>query len=128
METRKAKLGADHPSTLTSIANLASTYRKQGRWEEAEQFYVQVMETRKTKLGADHPSTLASMVNLAFTWESAGRSADAIDLLRTCVIKQEQILGSNHPQTLSNSKTLLVWETMCLTIEARSGSRLRKAG
>ncbi|OGE46802.1 hypothetical protein PENARI_c107G06786 [Penicillium arizonense] len=57
IETRKTKLGEDHPSTLTSMANLASTYRNQGRWEEAEQLEVQVMETRKTKLGEDHPET-----------------------------------------------------------------------
>ncbi|KAK4033241.1 hypothetical protein C8A01DRAFT_50136 [Parachaetomium inaequale] len=31
MEIRKTKLGADHFSTLTSIANLAATYRNQGR-------------------------------------------------------------------------------------------------
>jgi hypothetical protein len=31
METRKTKLGADHPSALTSMANLASTYGNQGR-------------------------------------------------------------------------------------------------
>jgi hypothetical protein len=49
---------ADHPDTLTSMANLASTYRKQGRWSEAEKLEVQVMEARKTKLGADHPDTL----------------------------------------------------------------------
>ena len=65
METRKAKLGADHPDTLTSMANLASTLWNQGRWEEAEKLDVQVMETRKAKLGADHPSTLTSMANLA---------------------------------------------------------------
>ncbi|CAI7579555.1 unnamed protein product [Penicillium pancosmium] len=120
METSKTKFGADHPDTLRSMGNLASTLWNQGRWEEAEKLEVQVMETRKTKLGADHPSTLTSMGNLAFTWESAGRSADAIDLLRTCVVKQEQILGPNHRHTLSNSKTLLEWETRCLTIDARS--------
>jgi hypothetical protein len=27
METRKMKLGEDHPDTLTSMASLASTYR-----------------------------------------------------------------------------------------------------
>ncbi len=56
METRKTKLGADHPDTLNSMANLASTLWNQGRWAEAETLEVQVMETRKTKLGADHPS------------------------------------------------------------------------
>jgi hypothetical protein len=67
MEKSKKKLGANHPSTLTSMADLASTYRNQGRWEAAEELEVQVMETSKKKLGANHPSTLTSIVNLAFT-------------------------------------------------------------
>jgi hypothetical protein len=48
METSKKKLSDDHPSTLTSMANLASTFWNQGRWEEAEQLFVQVMETSKS--------------------------------------------------------------------------------
>ena len=66
METSLRVLGAEHPSTLASMANLASTYRNQGRWKEAEELDVQVMETRKRVLGAEHPSTLTSMANLAF--------------------------------------------------------------
>ncbi|KAM7189791.1 hypothetical protein V8F33_009817 [Rhypophila sp. PSN 637] len=69
MGMSKTKLGADHPDTLMSMANLASTYRNQGGWDNAEKLDVQVMETSKTKLGADHPSTLTSMANLAFTWK-----------------------------------------------------------
>src|SRR6266699_2753243 len=53
METRKTKLGVDHPHTLVSTANLASTFLNQGRWKEAEKLFVQVIETSKTKLGAD---------------------------------------------------------------------------
>ncbi|KAH7319053.1 hypothetical protein BKA65DRAFT_356306, partial [Rhexocercosporidium sp. MPI-PUGE-AT-0058] len=55
METRKRVLGAEHPSTLTSIVNLASTYRNQGRRKEAEDLEVQVIETFKRVLGAEHP-------------------------------------------------------------------------
>ncbi|KAI2483738.1 TPR-12 multi-domain protein [Pyrenophora tritici-repentis] len=84
METRKKKLGLDHPSTLTSMANLASTYRNQGRWDAAEELEVQVMETRKKKLGADHPDTLGSMNNLAYTQKSLGREVEAIELMREC--------------------------------------------
>ena len=47
METRKSVRGEEHPNTLTSMANLASTYRNQGRWKEAEELEVQVMETFK---------------------------------------------------------------------------------
>ncbi len=87
IETRKTKLGEDHPDTLTSTASLASTFWYQGRWEEAEKLQLQVMETRKTKLGEDHPSTLSSMANLAFTWKSSGRMVNAIDLLKDCLAK-----------------------------------------
>jgi hypothetical protein len=38
-------LGAGLILTLTSMTNLASTYRNQGRWKEAEEMEVQVMET-----------------------------------------------------------------------------------
>jgi hypothetical protein len=40
IEANKTKLGVDHPNTLKSIGNLASTYRNQGRWQEAEQLEV----------------------------------------------------------------------------------------
>ena len=53
METKKRVLGEEHPSTLTSMANLASTYRSQGRWKEAEQLDVQVSEIRKRALGGN---------------------------------------------------------------------------
>jgi hypothetical protein len=51
MEKRKRVLVEKHPDTLTSIANLALTYRDQGRWKEAEEY----------------PQTLSSIVNLAYT-------------------------------------------------------------
>ncbi|KAI9771206.1 MAG: hypothetical protein M1839_002865 [Geoglossum umbratile] len=51
METRKRELGTEHPSVLTSMANLASTFWNQGRWKEAEGLEMQVMETRKRVLG-----------------------------------------------------------------------------
>lgn len=37
-------LGQEHPDTLTSIGNLASTYLEQGRLKEAEGLEVQLME------------------------------------------------------------------------------------
>jgi hypothetical protein len=65
IETGKRLPSEEHPDTLTSIANLASTFWNQGRWKEAEELFV--LETRKRVLGAEHPSTLTSINNLAFT-------------------------------------------------------------
>ncbi len=85
METRKRVLGEKHPSTLTSMNNLASTYRNQGRWTEAKQMEVQVMEMSRRVLGEEYPDTLGSMANLAFTIKEQGRRGDAIKLMRECV-------------------------------------------
>jgi hypothetical protein len=65
MQARKRVLGDEHPDTLISIGNLASTYRKQGRWREAKELEVQVMETTKRVLGEENPDTLTSIANLA---------------------------------------------------------------
>jgi Tetratricopeptide repeat len=50
------------------MANLASTYRNQGRWKEAEELEIQVIEISKTVLRAEHPDTLISIGNLALTY------------------------------------------------------------
>ena len=61
METKKV-LGEEHPSTLTSMANPASTDRNLGRWKEAEQLQIQISETRKRVLRDEHPDTPTSMI------------------------------------------------------------------
>ena len=65
MDMRKKLLGAEHPHTLTCMANLASIYWNQGKWNEAEQLDIQVMDMKKKVLGAEHPHTINSMKNLA---------------------------------------------------------------
>ena len=110
METSQRVLGQEHPHTLTSMANLASTYRNQGRWTEAEELEVQVMETRQRVLGQEHPSTLTSMNNLAFTWEGQGRATEAISLMNRCVQLRKQALGPEHPDTEASLETLCGWE------------------
>jgi tetratricopeptide (TPR) repeat protein len=91
MDTRKTKLGADHPSTLTSIGNLASTYWNQGRWEEAEVLQAKQLELCSKKLGQRHPDTLISMKNLVFVWKAMGRHEDALGLLQTCFDLRQQV-------------------------------------
>ena len=65
METRKKILGLEHPYTLTSMHNLALTFKSQGQWRMAEELFIQVVEIRKRVLGVEHPDTLASIKSLA---------------------------------------------------------------
>ncbi|KAJ5454948.1 hypothetical protein N7530_012717 [Penicillium desertorum] len=106
METRKTKLGEDHPDTLTSMSNLASTYRNRGRWEEAEQLEVQVMETRKTKLGVDNHDTLTSMNNLSVTYKNQCRWEEAEQLDVQVMETLKTKLGKDYPGTLTSMGNL----------------------
>jgi len=51
IETRKRVLGEEHPDTLTSMANLAETYRNQEQWKEAKELEAQLMETKEKGAG-----------------------------------------------------------------------------
>ena len=65
LESRRRVLREEHPDTLTTMHNLASTYNRQGHTEEAEKLYLQVLESRRRVLRAEHPNTLRTMQDLA---------------------------------------------------------------
>ena len=83
-------LGAEHPDMLTSMGNLASCYRAQGRTAEAAALEEEVLEKRRRILGAEHPDTLTSMGNLASYYWAQGRTAEAA-VLEEEVDKQRQL-------------------------------------
>ncbi|GES56908.1 FabD/lysophospholipase-like protein [Aspergillus terreus] len=117
IETHKEKLEADHPDRLTnmaylasrllfSMANLASTYRNQGRWKAAEELDMQVLERLNETKGADHPDTLVSMANLASTFWKQGRWEDAEVLFVQVIETRKKKLGADHPSTLVSMANL----------------------
>ena len=105
-EIRSKLLGLEHPDTLTTMDNLASTYRNQGRWAEAESLFVQVMETSSRVLGSEHPDTLTSMGNLASTYRNQGRWAEAESLFVQVMETRSRVLGLEHPDTLNSMGNL----------------------
>jgi hypothetical protein len=60
----------------TQIVHLLSD----GRYDEAEAPFVEVMERHRRVLGKEHPDTLTSMANLALTFWNQGRWKEAEDL------------------------------------------------
>ncbi|KAK7591913.1 hypothetical protein V3481_006550 [Fusarium oxysporum f. sp. vasinfectum] len=106
VNSRSKVLGEEHPHTLTSMANLASTYWKQGRWKEAEELQVVVLELRKRTLGEEHPDTLASMVNLASTYRNQGRWKEAEELEVAVLEISKRTLGEEHPYILTSMANL----------------------
>ena len=64
METFKRVLRSEHPDTLTSIANLASTLKSQGRNKEAISLMKACIQLQKQILGPHHPNTESSLNTL----------------------------------------------------------------
>ena len=88
------------------MGSLASTYRDQGRWKEAEGLEMQVMEKRKRILGQVHPSTLNSMANLASIYGIQGGWKEAEELLVQIMEMFIGVLGQDHPDTLTTMASL----------------------
>ncbi|PWY86613.1 purine and uridine phosphorylase [Aspergillus sclerotioniger CBS 115572] len=106
VELRKQALGPEHPSIITSMNNLASTYLEQGRWKEAEELEVQILQLSKQVSGPEHPTTLTSMSNLASTYRNQGRWNEAEELEKQEMALCKQVLGPEHPSTLISMSNL----------------------
>src|SRR5437588_398640 len=68
LEGYEMALGREHPSTLTSMDNLATIWKYQECNDEALKLMVECVQLRKKILGVEHPATLSSL-NKLNKWE-----------------------------------------------------------
>ncbi|KAJ7099081.1 hypothetical protein C8R44DRAFT_747771 [Mycena epipterygia] len=94
LERWRNLLGDNHPHTLLSMGNLASTYKALGRLKEAEELEIVVLKKRKNVLGDNHPETLIAMGNLAFTYTKLERWQEAQDLGEGVLKKRRNAMGN----------------------------------
>ncbi len=64
LETRRPRLGPDHPDTLQSLSGLAEAHGLAGKLDLAIPLYKEALKLKNAKLGPDHPETLQCMNNL----------------------------------------------------------------
>ena len=53
-------LGEEHPDTMTSASNLASSLSDQGKYTDAERINREVLGAKRRVLGEEHPNTKGS--------------------------------------------------------------------
>jgi hypothetical protein len=71
LEARTAKLGGDHPDTLTTRYHMALLYQAMGRYGLAEPLFREVVEDSRRKLGPVHPDTVQRTQSLALCLEES---------------------------------------------------------
>ena len=119
VQLRTAKLGADHPDTLTSKQSLADLYRHlaalfrdQGKSDRAETLLKEVLNARTARLGADHSDTLTSKNSLALLYDNQKKYDLAETLYKEVIDASTAKLGADHLDTLPSKNNLaLVYKT-----------------
>ncbi len=95
---RRRVLGEEHPDTLTSAGNLASSLWGLGKYAQAERVEREVLGVKRRVLGEEHPETLMSASNLASSLSDQGKHAEAEQILKPggacqwCVLRHYELV------------------------------------
>jgi tetratricopeptide (TPR) repeat protein len=88
--------------------NLASIYEEQGRYEDAEAFYVKTLEGRQRVLGGEHRETLDSMTKLASLYCKRDRYDEAKALLNKALEIGRRVFGIDDVQTQTSMTSAMI--------------------
>jgi tetratricopeptide (TPR) repeat protein len=91
--------GPDHPSTFSSMTELAASYRMLNRHDEAIKLYEETLAARK--LPPDHRETLACMANLANCYADLNRHDEAIKLYEVTLATLRRVPNGRANMLLS---------------------------
>ncbi len=83
---------------VQSLGDLASLYRVQGRYEEAEPLFHQALDLAERAFGPDDLEVSSVLNNLAVLYKYTGRFAEAGRLYQRALSITEKALGSEHPE------------------------------
>jgi tetratricopeptide (TPR) repeat protein len=98
LETARASLGADDPTTLGSAERLGTILWHLGKIEEAEALLRQNVEDRRRVIKPEHPDTLRSVYALSRVLRERKAYADAEQFAYAYAHSIQCSLGSNHPE------------------------------
>ena len=118
METSTTKLGVDHPDTLTSMNNLAFTWKGNGKEIEAVRLMEDCIRGRKRVLGVNHPYSISSCIALD-TWKAKQQNV-VVFLIGSDIIP----LNSVDNKTLGCGLSFLIEEYSLLNFHKDSACAL----
>ncbi|KAF8538700.1 hypothetical protein BDD12DRAFT_884441 [Trichophaea hybrida] len=100
LDGKEKTLGKDHPSTLSTVHNMALVFGSQGEYGKALEWYQRALDGKEKTLGKDHPSTLTTVNNMASVFDRQGDYGKALEWYQRALDGKEKTLGKDHPSTL----------------------------
>lgn len=107
IEIDREAIGAHpHPEYYAAdINNLATLYYEQGRYGEAERYYMMSLGVRRELFDEKHLDVAQSLVNLSITYEALGKYTEAIQAGEQALAIRRELLGERDvilAHTLNN--------------------------
>ncbi|OQR98904.1 hypothetical protein ACHHYP_07618 [Achlya hypogyna] len=102
---REAK-GADHPDTVTVMANLVTLYKDEGQFERARELAADVVATRERLLGRNHDRTLAALLKLAIVYRCMGDYTTAGAVLKSMLADATTLFADKKDLVLMGQSQL----------------------
>ncbi len=100
------QFGEQDPRLATSLHNLATLYRQQARYPEAQTLFERAVAVFEKTVGPDDPQLAASLSSLAWLYHQEGRFAQAEPLYRRSLSIFEKTLGTEHADVAANLNDL----------------------
>ncbi|MEO5874110.1 MAG: FxSxx-COOH system tetratricopeptide repeat protein, partial [Streptosporangiaceae bacterium] len=107
-EGQSRDLGAEHPFTLSTAANLVAFQRSIGDFNGALRLGEETLDALGRRLGETHPYTLACSINVANCRADLGHLSEAMFLERSTLESFQAVLSAEHPDTLSCQANLSI--------------------
>ena len=100
LEMDVVALGEEHPDTLKTMGNLATTYKDAGDIRASREIEERVLAGIVNTLGEAHPDAIISRTNLAITVRRVGDYEGALSHLEESLAICKRTHGEDHPDTL----------------------------
>jgi tetratricopeptide (TPR) repeat protein len=102
----EATLGGEHPSTVTSLSNLALVLQAQGNFSRARPLFERALAVNEATLGPAHPTTATSLDTLASLLQATGDLPGARPLFERALAINEAALGPARRETATSLNNL----------------------
>jgi tetratricopeptide (TPR) repeat protein len=82
LAVRSARSGPHDAGLVTPLRLLSALYRRQGKYQEAEELLRRVLDNQEARLGTDHPNLIGTLAGLGALRIQQGQYEHAEELLR----------------------------------------------
>jgi serine/threonine protein kinase/tetratricopeptide (TPR) repeat protein len=106
LDTRRAKLGNEHPDVAASLYDLAETLQQRGEYVEAEAHAREALAVRRKVYGYRSAQAAESLDQLAMTLLLQGHFQDAEQPAAEALAVREQLFGIQGPEVADTLLTL----------------------